>query len=126
MATFEEVSEAVDGCVDLITLTPEGLAASRERASQFLYVQAMLTSYLKEIDEELAKKTTLKEATFASVVSKVDGKSITEKKINVAKSEEYSSVRESLEELDALREWIKGHIKIFENAHILYRGFSRE
>lgn len=126
MRNSDEIFEVVQDQLDLITVTPEGLASSKERAARFLVVQATLIEYLKQVDEELAKRSTLKEATYANKISQVVGKNITEKKINIATDEEYSSVRESYEELEALREWVKGHIKIFENAHILYRGFSRE
>jgi hypothetical protein len=122
----DEIFEVVQEQLDLITVTSEGLASSKERAATFLVVQASLIEYLKQVDEELAKHSTLKEATYANKISKTAGKNITEKKINIAVDEEYSSIRESYEALEALREWVKGHIKIFENAHILYRGFSRE
>lgn len=126
MRNSDEILQVVSEQVDLITVTSEGLASSKERAATFLVVQASLFEYLKQVDEELAKHSTLKEATYANKISKADGKNITEKKINIAVDEEYSSIRESYEALEALREWVKGHIRIFENAHILYRGFSRE
>jgi hypothetical protein len=126
MRNSNEIFEVVQGQLDLITVTPEGLASSKDRAARFLVVQATLIEYLRQVDEELAKRSTLKEATYANKISTIVGKNITEKKIIIATDEEYSSVRESYEELEALREWVKGHIRIFENAHILYRGFSRE
>ena len=126
MRNSDEIFEVVQGQLDLITVTSEGLAASKERAARFLVIQATLIEYLRQVDEELAKHSTLKEATYASKINKLDGKNITEKKINIATDVEYSSIRESYEDLEALREWVKGHIKLFENAHILYRGFSRE
>ncbi len=126
MRDSEEVFQVVEEQINRITVTPQGLAESKERAAQFLITQAMLIEYLRQIDEELVKRSTLKEATYAQRIGKTTGKNITERKINIATDEEYSPVRESYEELDALREWVKGHIKIFENAHILYRGFSRE
>lgn len=126
MRNSDEIFEVVQDQLDLITVTAEGLASSKDRAARFLVVQATLIEYLRQVDEELAKRSTLKEATYANKISQVAGKNITEKKISIATDEEYSSVRESYEELEALREWVKGHIRIFENAHILYRGFSRE
>ena len=126
MIDQNEVFEVVTVQLELITVTPQGLAESKDRAANFLIVQATLIEYLCQIDGELAKRSTLKEATYANKIGQITGKNITEKKINIATDEEYASVRESYEELEALREWVKGHIKIFENAHILYRGFSRE
>jgi hypothetical protein len=126
MIDQNEVFEVVTAQLELITVTPQGLAESKDRAANFLIVQATLIEYLRQIDGELAKRSTLKEATYANKIEQTTGKNITEKKINIATDKEYASVRESYEELEALREWVKGHIKIFENAHILYRGFSRE
>jgi hypothetical protein len=126
MISSDEILEVVSEQVELIAVTPQRLIESKERAAKFLVVQAMLIEYLKQVDVELAKHSTLKDATYANKINRVEGKNITEKKITIATDEEYSSVRESYEELEALREWVKGHIRIFENAHILYRGFSRE
>ncbi len=126
MIDSNEVLEVVQKQLELITVTSQGLAESKERAATFLIVQATLIEYLRQIDEELVKRSTLKEAVYAQRLSKTEGGTITAKKINIATDEEYTPVRESYEELEALREWVKGHIKIFENAHILYRGFSRE
>jgi len=126
MIDQNEVFEVVTAQLELITVTPQGLAESKDRAANFLIVQASLIEYLRQIDGELAKRSTLKEATYSNKIGQTTGKNITEKKINIATDEEYATVRESYEELEALREWVKGHIKIFENAHILYRGFSRE
>lgn len=126
MSDRDEIFEVVGEQLELIVVTPKRLAESKERAAKFLVVQAMLIEYLRQVDVELAKSSTLKEATYAHKINQTAGKNITEKKISIAIDEEYSSVRESYEELEALREWVKGHIRIFENAHILYRGFSRE
>jgi hypothetical protein len=123
---FEEVSKVINTHVDLITITPEGLAESRERAAVFLVAQALLTSYLKQVDENMAKLSALKDATFAQAIGKTEGKNVTEKKIKVGKDDQYRDQLLKFENMNALREWIKGHIRIFENAHILYRGFCRD
>jgi hypothetical protein len=121
----QEVEELVDKGVESITITSEGLAKSRERAGEFLVIQAVLTTYLKQVSEDLSKLSALKDATFADSIRKSEGKNVTEKKINVAKDDGYTGALKNYEELDSLRDWVKGHIKIFENAHILYRGLSR-
>jgi hypothetical protein len=123
---FKEISECINTHVDLITITPEGLAESRERAAMFLVAQALLTSYLKQVDENIAKLSALKDATFAQAIGKTEGKNVTEKKIKVGRDNQYRDMLLKYENMNALREWIKGHIKVFENAHILYRGFCRE
>ena len=123
---FGDISECINTHVDLILITPEGLASSRERAAMFLVAQALLISYLKQVDESIAKLSVLKDATFAQAIGKTEGKNVTEKKIKVGKDDQYRDMLLKYENTNALREWIKGHIKVFENAHILYRGFCRE
>ena len=123
---YEEIESVVGEAVDLIAITAVGLAESRERSAKFLVVQAILTTYLKQVTEELAKLSALRDATFADSIRKSEGKNITEKKINVAENEKYCESEKKCGELESLREWVKGHIKIFENAHILYRGLSRD
>jgi hypothetical protein len=123
---YSYVAGLVDSSIDSITITPDGLANSRERAAEFLVVQAVLTTYLKQVSENLAKSAALRDATFANSIKKTEGKNITEKKINVASDETLGVLEKNCSDLEALREWVKGHVKIFENAHILYRGLSRE
>ncbi len=126
MLDWTEIKNMVDGLVDEITVTDEGLSEAKERSANFLVGQAVLTSHLKEVSGELAKLATARDATYASSLSKVAGENITQKKINVASETDYTELREQFEELEAKREWLKNFIKIFENAHILYRSFSRE
>ena len=126
MLKFEEIESLVFSYLELLTVSTEGLLESRERAAKFLEIQAILVACLREIMVELSKLDTIKEATFANAIVSVEGKNVTEKKILVAKDSNYSSIREMFEQLESFREWIKGHIRIFENAHILYRSFSRE
>ncbi|OGM08153.1 hypothetical protein A2Z67_03905 [Candidatus Woesebacteria bacterium RBG_13_36_22] len=121
-----DIEKLVEEAVELITVTPEGLALARERAAKFLVIQATLIDYLRQVDEDLAKRSTLKDATFANIISKAKGANVTEKKINVAQEEEYSKIRQSYEELEAEKEWVKNFIRIFENAHLLYRSMARE
>lgn len=123
---FSQVKDLVNEHIDLITITAAGLAQATERATKFLIIQSILVSYLKDVDDDIAKVDVAKEAIFADSIRKSDGKTITEKKINVAEDINFSSIKQQREELDSLRSWVKGHIKIFENAHLLYRQNSRE
>jgi len=123
---FSDVEKLVQDNLELIIVSPESYSEYKERAGNFLVIQAFLTTYLKDVVDELSKYESLKEAMYADVISEAEGKSITEKKINVAKKSGYVSIRESFEQLESVKEWVKGHIKIFENAHIFYRGFSRD
>lgn len=127
MLDYKEVDELVDQLVDSIAIQEEeGLPKSREKCANFLQGQAVLTSHLQEIELELAKLATLRDATYAQMLSKVKGANVTEKKINISNEGEYNKIKEQYEVLDARKEWVKGHLKIFENAHLLYRSIARE
>ena len=123
---FEDAQELVSNCIDQIAVTSQGLAEAGVRSANFLIGQAILTDFLREIDEELAKLGALRDAIYSDSIGRTEGKNVTEKKIRVAKDQEYSVAKQQCEELEAKREWVKGHIKILENAHILYRSLSRE
>lgn len=120
------IEELVEAALEDVLVTPEGLSMSRERAAKFLIVQATLTDYLRQIDEELVQNSALRDATFSDAIGKVKGANVTEKKINVSKDDGFMDAKKLCEKLEAEREWIRGHIKIFENAHLLYRSMSRE
>lgn len=124
--SYDEIVEMVDAHVELITVTSQGLSESRERAAKFLVAQAVLTQYLREVDEELSKRSILKDTSYADVLGKSDSGKITEKKLLVIKNDEYKKSLEDYNKWESLRDWVKGFIKIFENAHLFYRGISRE
>jgi len=121
----EDIAELVDSGVDHITITPEGLVQSRERAGEFLVIQATLTHYLQQVSLDLSRISAIKDAVFADAIGRATGKNITEKKVAVAKDEHYVIALKDFEEMDAHRDWVKGCIRIFEHAHLLYRGASR-
>ena len=123
---LEFIQKTIEDHLDLIEINAVALAQSRERAGKFLVVQAILTSYLKDLEEAQAKITTIREASYAQSIKMADGKNITEKKVEAEANPEYSSYREASERVAAEINWIKGHIKIFENAHILFRQSLRE
>lgn len=123
---FKQVEDFVDQHLDLIKVDAKSLAASRERAAQFLVAQAILANHVKSLEEARATLSSLVEARYANAIRITDGKNITEKKTFVAENAEYVEVREQLENLDAECNWTKTHMKIFENAHVLFRQFSKD
>ena len=122
----EQIEKLIDETLELVEVNAHSLADAKPRASRFLIVNALLTSFLREIEEELPKLQTLVNATYSQSIQYAEGKNITEKKVAAEASVEYSHARESKEKLDALREWVKGHIKIFDHAHLMFRQYSRE
>ncbi len=125
-AIESRVSQIVNEHLDLIVIDAKGLAEAKQRAAKFLVVQSILSTFLKTFEDDLARQSTLTEAQYAQGISGAEGKNVTEKKINMALYTDYTNAREFHERLDSLRSWIKTHMKIFENAHLLFRQYSRE
>jgi hypothetical protein len=124
--TLADIELLINETVELIAVTSTSLADAKPRASRFLIVNSLLSTFLRELEQELPKYQTMVDAQYAQACRIVEGKNITEKKINIDVVPEYTDAREKHEQLQALREWIKNHIKIFENAHLLYRQYSRD
>lgn len=124
--TFDQVEQAVLEHIDLIEISSSSLAQGKDRAAKFLIVQSLLSSYLKQVEEGKAKAQTLVSAEYATAIACADGKNITEKKQSAEADPKYTAVREKVEELDAEIRWLKTHIDIFQNAHVMFRQYTRE
>lgn len=124
--TTNDIEKLIGETVELIAISASSLAEAKPRASRFLVVNAILASFLKDLEIEMAKLKTIAEASKAQAMRSADGKTITEKKQNAELDPSYTRNRENFESLDAQRDWIRNHIKIFENAHLMYRQYSRD
>lgn len=129
---FNQIRQKVEEYILLIEVGRKGFAEANSRAASFLIISAILGDFLLDLETEIAKVVTLKEATYAQALSEMadtlDSKSkmtVTEKKKLISKNTDYSSNRQQVEEMKALQNWVVGHIRIFENAHIQYRQMSR-
>lgn len=124
--TFEQVEEAVIAHVDLIEISASSLAKGREYTAKFLVIQSMLSSYLKQVEEDKAKSSSISSAEYSTAIAQADGKNITEKRTMAESNPTYMASREKVEELDALIRWVKTHIEIFNNAHVMFRQYTRD
>lgn len=130
--TREEVNASVDGGihslidrgVEEIAINAHSLVDAKPRAGRMLMRVAVLTNYLRAIEEELPKLQTLVNAQYAVAIDQSSGKNITEKKVQAEASTVYSDAVEKKALLDAEQSWVKNYIKIFDNAHIMYRQYS--
>ena len=122
----QQIISIINEYFSLITVDAKGLAEARARSAKFLVAQSILATFLKTFEDDIARSSTLKDAQYAQGIASVDGKNITEKKANVAIYKDYSDAREFNEKLDAFKNWIKTHMKIFENAHLMFRQYARE
>lgn len=123
---LQQVTNLINEHIDLVEVNASALASSKDRAAKFLVIQAILATYLKGLEDGKAKLKTMVDATYAQSILGASGKNVTENKIIAEADPAYARVREGSEELDSEINWIKTHMKIFENAHILFRQFLRE
>ena len=123
---FEDVNKRVQDAVEMISITRGSLLEAAPKAADFLTATAIVTEYRRFLEIEKAKLLTLQEATLSESVKKSPGKNITEKKALAHGAPEYTTVREQVEETEAGISWCKSYIRIFENAHLLYRQQGRD
>ena len=112
--------------IALITIDAKGLAEAKERAGRFLIASAILVAYLKETEIRIAKLKPLEKSELYTAILASDGKNATQQKDAAQTNSAYIEAREALEEGEAQRTWIKGNIAIFDNAHVLFRQYSRD
>ena len=124
---LEDVRDLIADTLTLITVDAKGLQQAKERAARFLVVQAILESYILDyISSDKSKLTTLTSAVYAQTLVESEGKNVTEKKIAAESDTRYSSTREASERVDAIHNYIKTHIKIFDNAHVFFRQLGKD
>lgn len=126
IAIEQQVAKIINDHLILITVDAKGLAEARARSAKFLVAQSILSTFLKTFEDDISRSSTIKDAQFAQGIASVDGKTITEKKANLALYQDYSNAREFNEKLGAFKDWIKTHMKIFENAHLMFRQYARD
>lgn len=122
----EEIEGLVERGVEEIAINATSLVDAKPRAGRMLTRVAVLTTYLRSLEEELPKHQTLVNAKYAQAINSAGGKTITEKKVDAECDPVYSEAVEAKAAIDAQRDWVKNFIKIFDNAHIMYRQYSRD
>lgn len=123
---LEQIDNIIQEHVDMITFNSKSLVNAKEISSKFLIAQSLLSAFLKDFEDDRAKIKTMCDVQYAVCSKTAEGKNVTEKKINIAADPNYTHYRESLEKVEAVRDYIKTHIKVFENAHLMYRQYGRE
>lgn len=124
--TLEQIRELIDTHVQLIKVDAKAVSEARDRAAKFLTIQAVLSNYLLELDTDRAKIVTMTEALYAKAARQSSGKSITEKKLEADEDSDYTDAKIGADTMAAQVNWVKQYIKIFENAHLMFRQLSRD
>jgi len=123
---MSNLEQLVNETVGLITVTGESLNQARERAGRFLVVSAVLTTELRNLETQMVKTETAQDGSEAQAVLEGTGKNVTENKLHAKVNPLAIETKEQHKELEAKRNWLKLYIKIFENAHLMYRQLSKE
>jgi hypothetical protein len=124
MLTLEQLEQLVMTHIDLVEVDRNAMSEARERAAKFLVVQAHLANHLKLLDDTKVKASTIEKAQYSQSLMSQNGKNVTENKINAEADPRYAASRESVELVDAERDWVKRHYEIFGNAHVMFRQIS--
>ena len=122
--SIDQIEGIVDRGVEEIAVTAASLADAGPRAGRFLTRVAVLTDFLRALEEELPKHQTLVNVQYATAINSAMGKGITEKKVEAEANPVYCDAVEKKAAVDAQRDWVRNYIKIFDNAHVMYRQYS--
>lgn len=107
--------------VDRAMLTP---SEAEHRAGELLYINAHLSNWRYLYTNEKIKAQSMEQAVYASVLSRLAVKKITESKILVEADPEYQKAREKVESLDNDLNYFRHYQEIFNNGHIFFRQLS--
>lgn len=99
---------------------------AERRAGVFLEVCAKIVDWRHILSESKIEGTTMQSVTFAEELSKATGKTITENKLTVEASPQYTVVREDLERCENDIAYLKSMFDVFTNGHLFYRNMAKE
>src|SRR5690242_13928669 len=93
--SLEQIETLVEKGVQEIAVTASSLADAAPRAGRFLTRVAVLTDYLRQLEEESPKHLTLTNAAYAQAIKAAEGKNITEKKVEAEANTIYTTILEA-------------------------------
>lgn len=111
--------------ITLIEVTPKSRAEAQERAGDFLKINYSLAVLVLRLEKAMVKLETLMEIGQANAFNEAVGKNVTEKRSNMLLDATRNESKEVYKEKEAVRNWAKTSMKIFENAHIMYRNLEK-
>lgn len=121
----ESVKGLVEEGVALIAYS-KGITDGEERSSRFLGINALLATHQMDIEIGIAKLKTIEEAVYAQIYNAIESGTVSARENEVKLNPDYQTARINHANGKAELTWVKTHISIFENAHLMYRQFSRD
>jgi hypothetical protein len=122
--SVDQVEELVEKGVEEIAITAASLADAAPRAGRFLVRVAILTDFLRDVEDDSPRYQTQVNMTYNQAIYNASGKNITEKKVEAEADPAYNKALEDQGKHESMRTWVKNHIKNFDNAHVMYRQHS--
>lgn len=119
--SIEQVEAIIERGVEEIAITAASLADAAPRAGRFLTRVAVLTDFLKDVEDDLPKYQTQVNMTYAQAIMQASGKNITEKKVEAEADQAYNRALEDQGKHKSVHNWVRNHIENFNNAHVMYR-----
>lgn len=122
--SVEQVEEIIERGVEEIAITAASLADAAPRAGRFLVRVAVLTDFLRDVEDDLPRYQTAVNMTYAQAILAAGGKNITEKKVEAEADAAYNKALEDQGKHKSMHNWVRNHIENFNNAHVMYRQHS--
>jgi hypothetical protein len=113
---MQEIKDYIDKIAALLPVTTSiSIPEAEKRAGGFLSAQASITNWRHLLSKEKIKLTTLQSAIYSQQLNQCTGKTVTENKLTVEASSEYSTAREALEDIENDLSYLKAYYEIFSN-----------
>lgn len=121
------IQNLIESNLDILELDEviSGVEASK-RAAKALRVATHLINHRYELLQSKVSTKSLRDAEFARAISTSEGKDAKTREANSKADKGYVEARERYEQDEVGVSTIDAYIKLFENAHILYRGLGKE
>ena len=121
---LSQIEEIIDEHIDLITVDELAFKEAEERATKFLVVTAILNDFILYTSMDLAKANTIVSATYYQAFKNTTG-TVSDREAQAEADADYTKAVEQRSQLDEIIKWARTHYKIFNDAHITYRQFSK-
>lgn len=124
---LEHIEELVLSYIDKIR--PDGIISekeAKERAADFLYAVAILSTEKRKIIDEKIILDTHQRVLYTTGYNECGAKNVTDKKMEAEVNQDYIRAREGFESAEAAVKYLSKMEDTFNNAHIFYRNLYKD